>query len=153
MPIQVNELGLSRTIEAQIINNTSTIVKFDVNDNSLDNAIVHGIALMFYPVTKSPTNRINYLIGGLQAAYITLVNDKNFIFNKSLPLEFLLNNDDNIVQFHPKKISIRNSYIELPNIGTYAPNIVNTESIIFTFFYKIFDPSIHRLNDIGELIF
>lgn len=153
MGFQIKDFGLSKTIEAQVLNSVTTVVKFDVNDTSLDNMLVHGISLFSAPVTIAPSRRPILDIEHIFKGFITLVNENNNVFNQSLPLETFYKDPSGIIIIHPKLISVRNTYIELPQIALAPALPAGGASLLFTFFYQILDRSVHKLNEMGELVF
>ncbi len=153
MAFQIKDFGLSKTIEAQVLNNINTVIKFDINETNLDNMLVHAMAVMYDPVTVAPSKRPIINVSHLYSGFITLVNDNNIIFNQSLPMELFFRDPSGIIVIHPKLINIRNSFIELPQIANGPVLPAGGASIAITFFYKMLDKSIHKLSDIGELEF
>ena len=152
MARQFKDLGLSKTVEVQILDNLKTIVRFDLNDAILDNLLVHGLAFFIAAgPLLSPSKKPVVPLAHTNQAFLTLVNPNNKIFNASVPVELFIRDNSIITYIHPKLISLRNSYLELPQIGAYAVP-VGGASILVTFFYELFDPAKHKLSAEGELI-
>lgn len=152
MARQFKALGLSRTVEVQIPDNLKTIVKFDLNDTILDNLLVHGLTFFIHAgPLLSPSNKPILPLFHTNQAFLTLVNTNNKVFNTSLPIELLIRDNSIVTYIHPKLISLRSSYIELPQIAAYAvpPGGV---TMLVTFFYELVDPAKHKLSPEGELI-
>lgn len=151
---QLKDLGLSTTLELTLYNFNTKILKFSDIETSLDNVLVTGV--MMYDInslpTKTPSGRPTIDTSIFLMAQLTLCNSKNEIYNKSLPLELFQRVDLNILHLQPKLINIRNSYIELGDTSLAAPLAAGGESFIVTFFYEKFNPNIHTVNGIGELI-
>jgi hypothetical protein len=144
-------LGLSETIEVVILNTTSSRYKFIDLNNVLDDAIVHAITVHDDTMLKSPSFKTVLSFNQLTSSYLTLAGYKNQQFNTRLPFQLFITNDKKITYIKPKLLNLRNCYIEIANREAL---VIPPEglAVVMTFYYEHFNPQIHKLNEIDELI-
>ncbi len=158
MSRQLRRLGLSHNAEIFIDTNTKTEFPFSDNVILLDKVLVHAINIcVLNQKTPSFKNPPPYL--KLMEGYLTLSGYNNEQYNKRLPLAFFqkktiswIGSSTDVVFIKPKLISIRNSVLEFPSIGSWAGFPADGYGVTFTFFYDKYDPAIHQVNAWGELI-
>jgi len=148
---QLRELGLSQTIEIFI--DVNTVSKFRFSDSliNLDNIVVTAIGIGDFNIIKSPTNRTILNWDKLYSSYLTLMGYDSNLFNDKLPLYLFIRNDFDVLFLKPKKISFRNSYIEIPDVSALVIP-AGGYSVVFTVFYENYDPLKHKFDKSGELI-
>ncbi len=151
---QVREIGRSYTVELPILSNTTSKFSFGDNETALDNVLVHALSMPTSLLIKAPSGRTLLNYAETAKGYITLADADKKEYNRQIPLELLLRNDNPIIHIKPKLISIRNCFVDLPLIGAVVipagPPAGN--SIVFVFFYEPYNPEIHRIDSWGELI-
>ena len=134
---QVREIGRSYTVELAILSNTNTKFNFSDNETMLDGKIITGLSVLLSTVGRSFTNRPLLDYFEVAKGFITLADNNGKEFNKMLPLELFLR-QDNIIEISPKPIALKKCYVDLPLIG--AVNIPAGPppglAIMFTFFYQ-----------------
>jgi hypothetical protein len=156
MSRQIHLLGQSHNIEVNIQNNNQRVIQFTDSVIGMDNVLVNGIYIPTN-ILKTPSFasllNINRISGGL----ITLAGYNNEMYNTRLPIRIMQKDlgagfyNFNVLFLQPKLISIRNSFIEFPDINNW--NVADTPaSICITFLYEKYDPKVHQLNSWGELI-
>lgn len=148
MKILSKGLGLSETIEVPVINNLVLKYRFSDKETNLDNSLVHGIYIHNANLYRTISGKQILPPAEIIKGYISLVDNVNKDYNSSMPMSMFLNKT---VLFKPRKFNIRNSYIDLPQIQQYGGIPPAGMSVVITFFYMRYDPSLHTLNGIGEL--
>ncbi|MFZ4056965.1 MAG: hypothetical protein ACOYKE_02450 [Ferruginibacter sp.] len=151
MGSQLKILGRSETIELPILNNKVREYKFGDSETVLDKVLVHGVCIHTADLVKSPQSRTMLPDAELKQGFITLADGKNQKYNANLPIETFFKNQNFILFFKPRMISVRASSILLPN----AANLVipaDAYAIVVTLFYEEFDATKHNVNGIGELV-
>ena len=154
MNLQVKDVGLSQTVELLILSNTINQFQFSDNETNLDNVIVHAISTNSGFLSKSPSGRITLGTGDFVNGFLTLCDQNKKEIMKQFPLELFLR-EDPVLHIKPKLISIRNSYVDLPLIGSATIPAVAPAgyAMVFTFYYERFDDRKHSVNKLGEIEF
>ncbi len=151
---QVREVARSYTIELPILSNTNSKINFSDNETVLDDKIITAIALLPNLTGVAPSGRQQLYYTDAFKGFLTLCDKDRNELNKMLPLELILRSDP-IIHFKRRMISIRNSYVEFPNINAFSIPIPAGPpagfALVFTFFYEDFDPSKHRIGNLGEV--
>jgi hypothetical protein len=148
---QLKDLGLSTTVELKVLDWNKKILYFTDVETSLDDVLVEAIQVA-YTGFISPSGLPNFDSNALRFCYLTLANKKNEIYNRGMPMQLITENNLSILQLSPKLISIRNSFVELPQQGAFAAIPAGGAVMLFTFYYKRFNTHIHKVNGNGELL-
>lgn len=151
MAQQIRKLGFSKNIEASILVNTK--IRFGFSDSVLllDKVLIHGI-MIATDTLKSPRYLDVLPVADTKKAYLTLAGYSNEQYNAKFPLiTFMDGASSNIFFIKPKIISIRNSFIELPDAGSLVIP-ASGYAITLAIFYDLYDEKIHKINSKGELI-
>lgn len=103
----------------------------------LDDKLVTAIGMLPSYLGSSPSGLTLMLDLNVAKGYLTIQDAQRKELNKQLPLEMFLRGES-IIHFTPRKISVRNSYVDLPLINGVAipagppPGL----AIVFVFYYK-----------------
>ncbi len=161
MSRQIRPLTNSKNVELVIKNGLQQRFLFSDSVLLLDKVLINGIFISSL-AERTPEYRLIPPFNNVSAGYLTLKGYDNQNYNERMPLNAFLyrsyglaglnySNWIDILFIKPKLISIRNSFVEFPNIASW---IIPAEGfgLSFTIFYEIFNPAIHQLNNMGELI-
>lgn len=151
---QVREINLSYTLEAGIFNKANSKIEFGDNETALDNVLITGISVLTELAVKSPAGRAIFPVAELQKGFLTLADRNKAEYNRQLPMEIFVGSEV-IIHIKPKLVSIRNSFIELPQLSSLVTAVPAGDipgwSIVLTFYYDRYDPVKHKLSATGEL--
>lgn len=141
---QLKEIGLSHTVELPILTNTQSKFSFGDNEVVLDDVVIHGISIPIDNITVAPSGRAILPIIELQKGFITLADAAKKEFNAQMPLEIFVRYEP-IIYFKPRRISVRNSYVDFPLINAVAipAGPPAGYAVVFTFYYDRYDPEKH----------
>ncbi len=159
MSRQLRRLGLSKTIEVPILVNTRKVFQFSDSILLLDKVLVHA----FYIRTtgdKTTGYHSRLPLPFITTSFLNLYSYGNQQINYQFPLslfktELLWDSPGSTtmepVFLKPKLISIRNSSLLVSEAGSMVipPDGYGVD---ITFFYELYDPQKHKLNDWGELL-
>jgi hypothetical protein len=151
--IQVKEINLSHTVELPILSNTSSKISFGDNETALDKVIIHGISIAGQNITRTPSGRLVLPSLDTNKGYLTLSDPGRVEYNAQMPLE-LFTRYEPVIWIKPKLVSIRNSFVDLPLVGSLVipAGPPAGYGIVFTFYFDRYDENIHSINALGELV-
>ncbi len=158
MARQLRRLGMSKTVEVPILVNTKTTFQFSDSIILLDKVLIHG----FYVRAggdKTSGFRQCLPLGNIMSSFLNLYGYNQQQFNYQFPLNLFKTEDFwGTIRFtmepiflKPKLVSIRNSSLFIPGAGALVipPDGFGLD---ICFFYELYDPEKHKLNEWGELL-